>query len=86
MDNFNQPINDPTDPRTDEMDAGEREWLDENGVPDFNYLEQLGAGDNPENLERLIDIANDLNIEVNSDETKQELIQKIMAAERNEDE
>lgn len=85
MNQLNQ-VGENLDPRTPEEQAAERAWFDENGLPDYGYLESLATGRDPSNLQRLIEIAGDMNVEIGKEDTKQQIIQKIMSAEENEGE
>jgi hypothetical protein len=69
-------------------EAKEKEdWLNEHGDPDFEYLESLAADDNPEALEKLRSIADDLDVEYGTDTSTDDLIGRIRSAvEANEDE
>jgi hypothetical protein len=63
------------------------DWLNEHGDPDFEYLESLAADDNPDALEKLRSIADDLDVEYDADTSTDDLVGRIRsAADANEDE
>ena len=63
-----------------------RDWRNEHGEPDFDYLQSLAHDDSVEALEKLQSIATDLDVEYNSSATAEELVEIInMAAQENED-
>jgi hypothetical protein len=61
-------------------------WLNEHGLPDFEYLQSLAEDGSPEALENLKSIAEDLDVEYDSDTSAEELIGRIRTAtDQNED-
>ena len=69
----------------DEMEKTEA-WLNDHGMPDFKYLESLAEDGSPEALENLRSIAEDLDVEYDSDTPVEELIGRIRSAtDQNED-
>ena len=62
------------------------DWLNEHGDPDFAYLQSLATDGSPEALAKLASIAEDLNVEHDSDTPTKELIDRIRSVTaRNED-
>jgi hypothetical protein len=62
------------------------DWLNENGDPDFSYLQSLAADGSPEALAKLDSIAEDLNVDHDADTSTGELIDRIRSVTaRNED-
>jgi hypothetical protein len=62
------------------------DWLNEHGDPDFTYLQSLATDGSPEALAKLESIADDLNVEHDTDTPTGELIDRIRSATaRNED-
>jgi hypothetical protein len=62
------------------------DWLNEHGDPDFAYLQSLATDGSPEALEKLANIAEDLNVEHDADTPTEELINRIRSiTARNED-
>jgi hypothetical protein len=61
-------------------------WRNEHGEPDFTYLQSLEAEGSIEGLEKLQSIASDLDVDYNSTNSAEELIEMIrLAAAENED-
>lgn len=52
-------------------------WLNENGRPNYEYLQSLATHKTPENLEQLRLIADDLNVDYHSTLPAQELVDRI---------
>ncbi len=62
------------------------DWLNEHGQPDFEYLHSLATNGSPEALEKLVSIAEDLNVEHDATTSTEELIGRIRSVTaRNED-
>lgn len=62
------------------------DWLNEHGLPDFKYLKSLAVDGSSEELDNLKSIAEDLDVEYNSDTSVEELIGRIRSAtDQNED-
>jgi hypothetical protein len=63
------------------------DWQNEHGDPDFEFLRSLATANNPESLEKLKSIAEDLNVEYDVDTSPEELVERIRSAtDENEDE
>lgn len=78
-------MNDNQNPSDDEVEEVE-DWRDEHGQPSFTFLESLVEDGSPEALEKLRSIADDLDVEYESGNTPQELVEKIREAVRNDPE
>ncbi len=64
----------------------QRDWLNEHGQPDFEYLKSLAAEGSGEALEKLKSIAEDLDVEYDPGLSAGELIERIRAVtDENED-
>ena len=62
------------------------DWRNEHGDPDFAYLESLATAGTTEALDKLKSIAEDLDVDVDSDASADEIIDRIrMAVKKNED-
>jgi len=62
------------------------DWLNEHGEPDFAYLKSLAEDGSPEALEKLNSIADDLDVERDSDTSPEDLIERIRSVtSKNED-
>ena len=55
-------------------------WRNEHGDPDFAYLQSLAKDANPESLERLRSIAEDLDVDFDPDTSTEELVERIRSA------
>ena len=68
-------------------EAREKEdWQNEHGDPDFEYLRSLATDKNPESMEKLRSIADDLNVEYDVDTPPEDLLERIRSvADENED-
>ena len=76
LENGTQPISGP----------GVENWRNEHGEPSFEYLQSLAADGSPEAMEKLQSIADDLDVEYNSSDSADALVEKIRATtEQNED-
>ena len=53
------------------------DWQNEHGDPDFEFLRSLATANNPEALEKLKSIAEDLNVEYDADTSPVELVERI---------
>jgi hypothetical protein len=70
--------------KTDEVNKGEvrevEDWRNENGQPDFEYLQSLAIDGSPEALEKLRSIADDLSVEYDPDTSTDDLIERMRSA------
>jgi hypothetical protein len=65
---------------------GMRDWRNEHGEPDFAYLQSLQTDGGPEAIEKLRSIAEDMDVEFDSDTPPEKLMDLIRSsAARNED-
>jgi hypothetical protein len=55
-------------------------WRNENGDPDFAYLQSLAKDTNPEALEKLRSIAEDLDVDFDTDTSAEDLGERIRSA------
>jgi hypothetical protein len=55
-------------------------WRNENGQPDFEYLQSLATDGSPESLEKLKSIADDLSVEYTPDTSMDDLIERMRSA------
>ena len=79
---FTQKVNPISESETSDFE----EWQDEHGNPNLEYLESLAKDGSPEALQELQSIASDLDVDFTTDNTREELIGKIMmTVEENED-
>jgi hypothetical protein len=62
-----------------------KDWLNEHGQPDFEYLQSLVADGSPEALEKLKSIAEDLGMEYDPNVPAEELIERIRAVVQGDD-
>ncbi len=84
--NYNKDFTDTTTPSSEEEIKEKEDWLNEHGQPDFEYLQSLAADGSEEALEKLRSIAEDLNVDYDSDASTEELIGRIrLATAENED-
>ena len=64
--------------KPNENESQEKEsWLDEHGQPDSTYLHSLATDTNPEAIEKLRAIADDLNVEYDETISPEELVGRI---------
>lgn len=62
------------------------DWRNEHGEPDFAYLQSLAITGTTESLDKLKSIAEDLNVDYDSNASAEDLVGKIrLAVEQNED-
>ena len=62
------------------------DWRNEHGEPDFAYLQSLATTETTESLDKLKSIAEDLNVDYDSNASAEDLVEKIRSAvEQNED-
>jgi len=59
---------------------GSETWLNEHGYPNFDYLKSLAEEGTPEALEDLMHMADDLDVEYNTNISSEQLIEKIRLA------
>lgn len=57
-------------------------WMNEHGEPDFEYLNSLAKDGEPESLEKLKSIAEDLDVEYHDTDSVETLVEKIRSATR----
>jgi hypothetical protein len=55
-------------------------WRNEHGDPDFKYLQSLAKDANPEALEKLKSVAEDLDVDVDPNISADDLIERIRSA------
>ncbi len=66
---------------SNKAETGETEdWRNENGQPNFEYLQSLATDGSPEALEKLQSIAEDLDVEYDPDTSTDDLIERIRSA------
>ena len=75
------------DPDENESEVNTTEnWRNEHGEPDFAYLQSLLADGGPDAIEKLRSIAEDMDVECDSDTAPEKLVDLIRSsAARNED-
>lgn len=56
-----------------------RDWRNEHGQPDLQFLQALATEGSPRSIEKLKSIAQDLDIDNSPGDSNQELIDKILA-------
>jgi hypothetical protein len=79
--NGNMGISDETNNKQNDNNiSGPEKWLDEHGNPNYFYLESLAEEDTLESLEALKEIADEYNVNYNTDDTTQVLVDKIVFA------
>ncbi|HZJ42121.1 MAG TPA: hypothetical protein VFD51_03915 [Patescibacteria group bacterium] len=81
IDNFNS--NDFRDKREEinkKVTGSPETWLNENGYPNYEYLQSLVKEETPGALEKLRFIADDLDVDYHLDISSQELVEKIRLA------
>ena len=62
------------------------DWRNEHGDPDFAYLQSLAITGTTEAVEKLKSIAEDLDVDIDSDASADDIIDRIrMAVKKNED-
>ena len=61
------------------------DWRNENGEPDFAYLESLALDDNPIALEKLRLVAIDLDVDFNLDTSRQEIVDRVRSVIDNDE-
>ncbi|MDR3519877.1 MAG: hypothetical protein P4L63_03265 [Candidatus Pacebacteria bacterium] len=62
------------------------DWRNEHGDPDFAYLQSLAITGTTEAVDKLKSIAEDLNVDIASDASPDEIIDRIrMTVKKNED-
>jgi hypothetical protein len=85
-DNYNKDSTDKASASSEDEIKKTEDWLNEHGQPDFEYLQSLATNGNPEALEKLKSIADDLDVTYDSSTSTEELIGRIRSAtEQNED-
>lgn len=77
IDNYNSGEYFPKQEEGEESLGGLKSWLNENGKPDYEYLQSLASESTPENLERLRLIAEDLDVDHHSNISANELVERI---------
>jgi hypothetical protein len=81
--NNNNDFGDETKPLSS---MGVENWRNEHGEPSFEYLQSLASEGSPEAMEKLMAIADDLDVEYESNISANDLVERIRAAtEQNED-
>jgi len=65
--------------------SGAEKWLDENGNPNFSYLQSLAKEDTLESLEELRSIADEHDVSYEDDDNAQVLVDKIVSSMKKED-
>lgn len=88
MDKNTAKTNDKDEELSDKADAlntkntrsGIEEWLDEHGHPDFDSVKSLAVSGDPEALETLKSVAEDLDVEYDPNASPEELAERISEA------
>ncbi|NCO04690.1 MAG: hypothetical protein GW939_00920 [Candidatus Magasanikbacteria bacterium] len=65
--------------------SGVEKWLDENGNPNFSYLQSLAKEETLDSLEKLRSIADDHNANYENGDSAQVLVDMIVSAMKKED-
>ncbi len=64
-------------PRKEEDTSGLKAWLNQNGEPDYNYLQTLASAKTPESFEELMLVADDLDVDYHSSISADDLVERI---------
>lgn len=64
-------------PKEGEKGDGLKSWLNQNGEPDYGYLQSLASESTPESIEELRLVADDLDVDYHSSISADDLVERI---------